>query len=81
MILVRLKDPAVQSTKGLADLLPCPNTKTAQLLAGIMMEMNCRDVLFMLDGWDVLPLNLCKKSLFEILVCHGQTHLAKVQLL
>ena len=68
VILVRLRDPAVKNAKGLADLLPCPDTKTAQLLAGIMMEMKCQDVLFILDGWDELPLNLSQNTLFGNLV-------------
>ena len=68
VILIRLRDPAVQNAKGLVDLLPCPDTKTAQLLAGIMMEMKCQDVLFILDGWDELPLNLRQNYLFGNLV-------------
>ena len=68
VILIRLRDPAVQNAKGLVDLLPCPDTKTAQLLAGIMMEMKCQDVLFILDGWDELPSNLRKSSIFGNLV-------------
>ena len=68
VILIPLRDPAVQNAKSLADLLPCPDTKTAQLLAGIMMEMKCQDVLFILDGWDELPLNLRQNSLFGNLV-------------
>ena len=65
VILVQLRDPAVQNAKSLADLLPCPDTKTAQLLAG---KVKCQDVLFILDGWDELPFNLRKKSVFENLV-------------
>ena len=68
VILIRLRDPAVQNAKDLADLLPCSDTKTAQLLAGIMMEMKCQDVLFILDGWDELPLNLRQNYLFGNLV-------------
>ena len=68
VILIRLRDPAVKIAKGLANLLPCSNTKTAQLLAGIMMEMKCQDVLFILDGWDELPSHLRKKSIFSDLV-------------
>ena len=68
VILIRLRYPAMQNAKSLADLLPCPDTKTAQLLAGIMMEMKCQDVLFILDGWDELPLNLRKLSLFDDLI-------------
>jgi Ran GTPase-activating protein (RanGAP) involved in mRNA processing and transport len=68
VILVRLRDPVVKHAEGLADLLPCSNAKTAELLAGIMMEMKCQDVLFILDGWDELPFSLRKKSIFGELV-------------
>ena len=68
VILIRLRDPAVKNALGLADLLPCSNTKTAQLLAGIVMEMKCQDVLFILDGWDELPSHLRKKYIFSDLV-------------
>ena len=68
VILIRLRDPAVQSATGLAELLPCPDTRTAQLLAGILMEMKCQDVLFILDGWDELPIKLLKNSIFGNLV-------------
>ena len=67
-ILIRLRDPAVKNATGLADLLPCSNAKTAQLLAGIMMETKCQDVLFILDGWDELPYDLCKEFIFSDLV-------------
>ena len=68
VIFIPLRDPAVQNAKGLADLLPCPDIKTAQLLAGIMMKMKCQDVLFILDGWDELPFNLRQNYLFGNLV-------------
>jgi phosphopantetheine adenylyltransferase len=68
VILVRLRDPAVKNAEDLADLLPCSNARTAQLLAGIMMEMKCQDVLFILNGWDELPISLRKKSIFGDLV-------------
>ena len=66
VILVRLRDPAVQNAKCLADLLPCPDTKSAQFLERIMMEMKYQGVLFILDGWDELPFDLRIK--FEALV-------------
>ena len=68
VILIRLRDPAVKSAKGLADLLPCPDTKIAQQLAAGMLANKCRDVLFILDGWDELPPNLRKNSIFYQLV-------------
>ena len=68
VILVRLRDPAVQNAKCLADLLPCPDTKTAQEIAARMLANKCRDVLFILDGWDELPHNLKKNSMFHQLI-------------
>ena len=68
VILIRLRDPAVQNAKGLADLLPCPDTKTAQQVAARMLANKCRDVLFILDGWDELLPNLKKNSIFHELV-------------
>ena len=68
VILIRLRDPAVKNAKGLADLLPCPDTKTAQQIAARMLANKCQDVLFILDGWDELPPNLRKDSIFHELV-------------
>ena len=64
VILVRLRDPAVENMKDLADLLPCPDTKTAQQIAARMLTTKCQDVLFILDGWDELPPSLQKIQSF-----------------
>ena len=64
VILIQLRDPAVKNAKGLADLLPCPDTKTAQQVTPRMLASKCQDVLFILDGWDELQPNLRKKSIF-----------------
>ena len=76
VILIRLRDPAVKNARYLADLLPCSNAKTAQLLEQMLMEMKCQDVLFILDGWDELPFNLQKKSIFGYLInsCLPSSH-------
>ena len=68
VILIRLRDPAVKNARSLADLLPCPDTKTAQQIAARMLANKCRDVLFILDGWDELPPNLRKNSMFHQLI-------------
>ena len=68
VILIRLRDPAIKEAKGLADLLPCPDTTTAQQIAARMLANNCQDVLFILDGWDELPPNLRMNSIFHQLV-------------
>ena len=71
VILIRLRDPAVINAKGLADLLPCPDTTTAQQVAARMLANKCQDVLFILDGWDELPPKLRKNSIFHQLVQPG----------
>ena len=68
IILIRLRDPAIKNARSLADLLPCPDTKTAQQIAARMLANKCRDILFILDGWDELPPNPRKNSIFYQLV-------------
>ena len=68
VILIRLRDPAVKNAKGLADLLPCPDTTTAQQIAARTLANRCQDVLSILDGWDELPPNLRKNSIFHQLI-------------
>ena len=68
VILIQLRDPAVKKAKGLADILPYHDTTKVQQIAGMMLATNCRDVLFILDGWDELPHDLRKNSIFHQLV-------------
>ena len=68
VILVQLRDPAVQGAKSIADLLPCPDIETAQQVADAIKATNGRGVLWVLDGFDELPLNLRKKSLLRDII-------------
>ena len=68
IILIRLRDPAIKNAMSLADLLPCPDTKTVQQIAARMLANKCQDILFILDGWDELPPNPRKNSIFHQLV-------------
>ena len=68
VILVQLRDPAVQSAKSIADLLPCPDIETAQQVADAIKATNGRGVLWVLDGFDELPSNLRKKSLLRDII-------------
>ena len=68
IILIQLRDPAVKNAKGLADLLPCPDAKTAQQITARILANKCQDVLFILDGWDELQPNLRKNSIFYQLI-------------
>ena len=68
VVLVQLRDPAVQSAKSIADLLPCPDIETAQQVADAIKATNGRGVLWVLDGFDELPSNLRKKSLLKDII-------------
>ena len=70
LILVRLRDPLVQSAKSIADLLPSNENSTAAAQQALM-EMNAnnfQNVLLILDGWDELPSHLRKNSIFLDLI-------------
>ena len=70
VILVRLRDPAVQSARSIADLFPSndDSTAVAQQALEKMNTNNFRNVLFILDGWDELPSSLRKSSIFLDLI-------------
>ena len=64
VILVQLRDPAVQRAQTIADLLPVENVAVAQELAAELIATNGRGVLWVLDGWDKLPPHLQQDSIF-----------------
>ena len=68
VILVQLRDPAVQRAQTIADLLPCPDTESAQNVANAITANYGRGVLWVLDGWDELPSHLREKSLLRDMI-------------
>ena len=68
VILVQLRDPAVQSAKSIADLLPCPDIETAQQVASTIKASNGRGILWVMDGWDELPLCLQDDSFLRDMI-------------
>ena len=68
VILVQLRDPAVQRAQTIADLLPVENDTVAQELATELIATNGRGVLWVLDGWDELPTHLQQDSIFRNLM-------------
>ena len=64
VILVQLRDPAVQRAQTIADLLPVENAAIAQEVAAELIATNGRGVLWILDGWDELPPHLQQGSIF-----------------
>ena len=60
VVLVRLRDPAVQSAKTVDDLFPSGEGSTEATLRALnrMKATNFQNVLFILDGWDELKADL-----------------------
>ena len=62
VILVQLRDPAVQNAKSIADLLPCPSSGDVSVRSVAEEIMSTKHygkgILWILDGWDELPSNL-----------------------
>ena len=72
VILVQLRNPAVQRAKSIVDLLPCPNIQKAQEVASAIEASNGRGILWVMDGWDELPAQLRKKSLLRDMIAPPQ---------
>ena len=68
VILVQLRDPAVQSAKSIADLLPSRDDQMAEEVARAISASDGRGVLWILDGFDELPSNLREDSLLKDLI-------------
>ena len=70
VILVRLRDPAVQSARSIADLFPSDDNSAAATQQALdkMTANYFQNVLFILDGWDELPSHLREKSIFLDLI-------------
>ena len=64
VILVRLRDPAVQTASCIADLLPARDDEIRQQAAEDITATDGEGVLFILDGWENLPSSLRKNSIF-----------------
>ena len=65
VILVQLRDPAVQRAQTIADLLPVESAAVAQEIATELLATNGRGILWVLDGWDELPPHLQQDSIFR----------------
>ena len=69
VILVRLRDPAIQSARSIADLFPSNDDSVAVQQAIDKMYANkFENVLFILDGWDELSTEFRKNSIFLDLI-------------
>ena len=74
VILVRLRDPAVQNAKSISDLLPCHDETMAQDIEILIRESIGDNVLFVLDGWDEIPSSAPGHALILNLIERRQLH-------
>ena len=71
VILVRLRDPVVQKAESILDLIPTTQLESIAQQAEKEMHANLfQDVLFILDGWDELPVGVREnpESIFRSLI-------------
>ena len=68
VILVQLRDPAVQSAQSIANLIPCPDIESARKVADEIKANFGKGVLWVLDGWDELPSHLREESLLRDMI-------------
>lgn len=82
IVLVQLRDPAIQLASSLTDILPCGvNKLMAQDVSVKIIAAYGKGVLFVMDGWDELPLPLQQDSFFQKLIqcpCDLSLHLSSV---
>ena len=64
VILVQLRDPEIRKASTIADLLPCRDDAMARRYAEEITTLDGKGVLWVLDGWDELPVSLQASSLF-----------------
>ena len=68
VIIVQLRDPAVRNAQSIADLLPCRDAAMAEEIAAEITVRDGDGVLWILDGWDELPTNPRRLSVFKDLI-------------
>ena len=78
VILVRLRDPTVQTAESIINLLPCRDAAMAQGVEKLIRENNGSNVLFVLDGWDEIPPSAPGHALILSLMDRTQLHKSSI---
>ena len=73
VILVKLRDPLVQTAECLADLLPCVDSAMADQVEADIKSNYGKGTLWVLDGWDELPSVLLQDSIILKLIQPGMS--------
>ena len=64
VIFIQLRDPAIQSAKSVEDILPAESRSQAERVVTEFKACRGQGVLFVMDGWDELPVDLHADSIF-----------------
>ena len=67
-IFIQLRDPVIQSAKSVEDILPAESRSQAERVVTEFKACRGQDVLFVMDGWDELPVDLHTDSIFYQLI-------------
>ena len=74
VIYIKLREfNTIQSPCSIADILPCSSDIKERVWCEIK-EVNGKDILFLLDGWDELPQNLQNNSIFQDIIKSSPKH-------
>ena len=73
VVLVKLRDPLVQTAKCLADLLPCDDSALADQAEAEIKSNYGKGLLWVLDRWDELPSDLPQDSIILKLIQPGMS--------
>ena len=68
VVLVYLRDHAIQKATSLADILPARTSDMSRNVASLMQSSDGQNVLFVFDGWDELPPRLQDDSLVSTII-------------
>ena len=73
VVYIQLRDPTIQSAKSIEDIIPAKSRDQAEKVMAEFRKCEGQDLLFVMDGWDELPLYLHTKSLFSKLIAYPET--------
>ena len=74
VLFIQLRDPAIQSAKSVEDILPpAVDMSQAENVVAEMRVSSGKNLLFVMDGWDELPVELHTNSIFYQLIASPET--------
>ena len=68
VVFIQLRDPAIHSAKLLEDLIPAGSKSQAEAVVEVLGAKQGRGMLWVMDGWDELPVQLRTNSIFHGLI-------------